>query len=63
MKKKELMEYVGKDVTITLNDGTIYGGVLQYTTAKVSRTRNWFILGGIAFKASYVKRFEKGYEE
>lgn len=58
MTKKELMEYVGKEVIITFCDDTIYGGVLEYTTAKCAESHNWFILGDTLFKARHVKKFE-----
>ena len=57
MKKSELMQYIGKKVTITFADGTIYCDILKYTKDKISVSHNWFILGDTAFKAKHIKEF------
>ena len=49
------MQYIGKKVTITFTDGTIYCDILKYTKDKISVSNNWFILGDTAFKVKHVK--------
>jgi hypothetical protein len=61
MKKDELMEYVGKYVSVTLFDGDRLQGVLRYTpefSAKYDYTKpDYFYIGNTGFKVSHVIRF------
>lgn len=61
MKKDELMEYVGKYVSVTLFDGDRLQGVLEYTpefSAQYDyRKPGYFNIGNTGFKVSHVIRF------
>lgn len=60
MKKAELMEYVGKKVTVVLFDNTALTGTLGYAdefSAKHDyRKLNCFYIGDYSFRVSHVTK-------
>lgn len=62
MKKAELMNLVGKKVTVTFIDGDKICGVLRYadefSVKHDYRKPNYFYIENRSFKVSYVKKAE-----
>ena len=63
MRKAELMEYIGKKVTVVLFDNTVLNGVLGYVdefSAKYDyRKPNCFYVGNYSFRVSHVTKVRK----
>lgn len=61
LTKKELMEYVGQEATVSFYDGTTVSGKLGYTESFSAefgyRKPDFFTIGDYDFKVSHIKDF------